>query len=116
MSILIIYFYLLFGIFLFRTNRFPEYEELYIFALCFASFKVVTNYRACSVAYAECKLRKVKRNKSYVNQFLDPIIDVRYSNHIFIVLPLTLMIFYYYFITKGQLKEFHQKIFNYNQP
>ena len=111
MSIIIIYLYLLIGAYLFGTNKYPNYEDVYILCLVFTSFKVITNYRTCSIAYAECKLRKVKRDKSYVNNFLDPIVDVRYSNHIYIVLPLTLFILYHYFITKGYLRNLHNKLF-----
>ena len=112
MSIIIIYLYLFFGAFLFGTNKYPHYEELYIFALCFTTFKVITNYRTCSVAYAECKIRGIKRNESLVNKFLDPIVDVRYSKHLFIVVPLTMFMLYHYFITKGNLRDLHNKIFN----
>ena len=41
----------------------------------FAILKTTLEYRICSVAYAECKLRKVKRDESIVNKFLDPIVD-----------------------------------------
>lgn len=115
MSILIIYLFLLLGAYLFGTNKHPQYEEIYIFALCFTSFKVISNYRTCSVAYAECKLRGIKRKESYVNQFLDPIVDVRYSDHIFIAVPLTFFILYHYFITKGVLRESYKKVFNKNE-
>ena len=113
MSIIIIYLYLFLGAYLFGTNKYPQYEELYICALCFTTFKVITNYRTCSVAYAECKLRKIKRDQSLVNKFLDPIVDVRYSNHLYIVVPLTMFVLYHYFITKKTLRNLHNKIFNY---
>jgi len=115
MSIIVIYLYLLLGAYLFGTNKLPHYEDIYIIALCFITMKVITNYRTCSVAYAECKIRRAKRNESYVNQFLDPIIDVRYSDHIYIVVPLVMFVLYYYFITKGILRNIHNKVFNYNK-
>jgi len=49
----------------------------------FAIFKATMNYRVCSVAYAECKFRKVKREDSIVNNLLDPIVDLRYTDHIY---------------------------------
>ena len=45
--------------------------------------KALFDYRVCSVAYAECKMRGVSREKSFVNKFLDPMVDLRYSNHIY---------------------------------
>ena len=56
---------------------------IYIPFIGFAILKTTLDYRICSVAYAECKIRKVKREKSYVNRFLDPVVDVRYSNHVY---------------------------------
>lgn len=49
----------------------------------FSILKTTLEYRICSVAYAECKLRKVKRDESIVNKFLDPIVDLRYTDHIY---------------------------------
>ena len=112
MSIIIVYFFLLLGIVLFQTNKFPKYEEIYIFVLAFMTFKITSNYRTCSVAYAECKLRGVKRGESYTNKFLDPLVDVRYTNHIYITYPIALILFYHYFITLGYVRKLHNKIFN----
>ena len=43
---------------------------IYLICLSFISFKVMFDYRVCSVAYMECKLREVKREESIMNQFL----------------------------------------------
>jgi len=112
MSIILIYLYLLVGAYLFSTKKYRRYEEIYIFILGFMSFKIITNYRTCSVAYAECKLRNVKRKESYMNKFLDPLVDVRYSDHIYVSFPIALFFIFHYFITKGHLRKLHQKIFN----
>ena len=45
--------------------------------------KALFDYRVCSVAYIECKFRSIKREESLVNKFLDPIVDLRYSDHIY---------------------------------
>jgi hypothetical protein len=87
--LIFVYTYLLYGILLIITNK--EVPILYLFLLLFCCFKVITNYRVCSVAYLECKLRKIKREKSIVNQFLDPIVDLRYTEHIY---PLVILSFY----------------------
>ena len=112
MSIILIYLYLLLGVYLFTIKKSRKYKEIYIFILGFMSFKIITNYRTCSVAYAECKLRKVKRTESYMNKFLDPLVDVRYSDHIYITFPIALLFFFHYFITEGHLRKLHQNIFN----
>ncbi len=55
----------------------------------------------------ECKMRKVKRDESYINRFLDSIVDIRYSNHIY---PLTLIgysllyISFIYYLKKSKSK------------
>lgn len=87
--LIFVYTYLLYGILLIITN--VEVPILYLFLLLFCCFKVITNYRVCSVAYLECKLRKIKREQSIMNQFLDPIVDLRYTEHIY---PLVILSFY----------------------
>ncbi len=87
--LIFVYTYLLYGISLIISNK--EVSILYLFLLLFCCFKVTTNYRVCSVAYLECKLRKIKREESIVNKFLDPIVDLRYTDHIY---PLVIVSFY----------------------
>ncbi len=55
----------------------------YTLFILFAIIKTTLEYRICSLAYIECKLRKIKRGDSYINQFLDPIVDLRYTDHIY---------------------------------
>ena len=87
-TLLFVYSYLILGVYLSFIQTY--WKNLYLLALAFCSFKVITNYRICSVAYLECKMRNVKRKESYVNQFLDPIVDLRYTDHIN---PLTIFSF-----------------------
>lgn len=87
--LIFVYTYLLYGIICIITKK--ELSILYLFLLLFCCFKVTTNYRVCSVAYIECKVRKIKREESIVNQFLDPIVDLRYTEHIY---PLVILSFY----------------------
>ena len=49
----------------------------------FAILKTTLEYRICSVAYMECKIRKVERDKSIVNRFLDPVVELTYTDHIY---------------------------------
>ena len=106
--LLFVYTYLLYGILSIITKK--QVSMLYLFLLLFCCFKVTTNYRICSVAYLECKLRKIKREDSIMNQFLDPIVDLRYTNHIY---PLVLLSFYiltYNFIYLKRVNEIKKLI------
>ena len=62
-TLLFVYSYLILGIYL--SYKQIHWKNMYLLALLFCSFKVITNYRVCSVAYLECKLRDVKRKESY---------------------------------------------------
>lgn len=80
-------------------------------------FKFITNYRLCTVSYIECKVRDVKQRDGYLNQVLDPIIDLRETKHLFPILIISLIILYYDLIVlnnikfvKGFLKNLEKKI------
>ena len=81
-----------------------------LFLLLFCCFKVTTNYRVCSVAYLECKLRKIKREESIMNQFLDPIVDLRYTIHIYPLVILSFYILTYNFIYLRRVDEIKKLI------
>ena len=40
---------------------------------------MIFNLRKCTFGYMECKIRGVKRDKGYINNFLDGIVDHRNS-------------------------------------
>ncbi len=103
--LLVVYSYLMVGLYnmIYQTNI--EYNNIYILILCFITLKVVTNYRICSIAYLECKVRKVKREDSYMNKFLDPIVDLRYTDHIYILLPTVYFILGYYLIYMKMIQK-----------
>ena len=103
LHLLFIYSYLLFGIISILYNK--EVSLLYLFCLAFGSMKIIINYRVCSVAYLECKLRNIKRDKSFMNRFLDPIIDLRYTDHIYLLTPLSFYILTYNFVYLKRLNE-----------
>ena len=87
--LLFVYSYLIYGLYFFFQGK--EVSMLYLILLLFCSFKVTTNYRVCSIAYMECKIRDIKREESIMNRFLDPIVDLRYTEHIY---PLVLISFF----------------------
>ena len=96
--LLLVYIYLIFGIY--NIIRGKSYRELktYLIILAFITFKLITNYRTCSIAYLECKFRRIKRKDSYMNKLLDPIVDLRYTDHVYFILPIVYSILGYYFI------------------
>ena len=81
--LIFVYSFLMYGIGSILLDN--DVSMLYLTLLLFCTFKVTTNYRVCSVAYMECKVRNIKREDALMNQFLDPIVDMRYTNHIYIL-------------------------------
>ena len=94
--LIFVYVYLLIGLLMNIYNK--NVPLLYLFCLAFCSFKVISNYRVCSVAYLECKIRGIKRDKSLMNKFLDPIVDLRYTDHIYALTILSFIILTYNFV------------------
>lgn len=98
MIIFIPYIYLLIGFYSIINNL--QLYNNYIILLIFFTFKILSNYRKCTFSYLECKIRGVKKNEGYLNNFLDLIIDLRYTEHLKVLFILTMIIFYYHFIIK----------------
>ena len=61
--------------------------DLYLTLLLFFAFKTIFNYRRCTVAYVECKIRGVGRDDGYLNQLMDGVIDLR-NHYCTVFLPL----------------------------
>jgi len=74
--------------------KYDNIPYIYILIIGFPMVKALFDYRVCSVAYAECKLRGIKREESLVNKFLDPIVDLRFSNHIYPLFAVSFVILY----------------------
>jgi hypothetical protein len=102
MGIVITYLYLLIGIISILLKK--PLHRTYIVILVFMLFKFITNYRLCTVSYIECKVRGVKHKDGYLNQVLDPIIDLRETKHIFPILIISLIILYYDLIVLNNIK------------
>lgn len=94
--LIFLYSYLLIGII--YTLKYNYVHPVYLLCLLFVSFKVIFDYRVCSVAYLECRVRNVKREESYTNKFLDPIVDMRYTNHIYILTLLSFILLTYHLV------------------
>jgi len=70
--------YLLFGLYhmVFNLELDPNYTVL----LLFFTFKIIIDFRKCTLSYIECKLRGVKKEEGYLNQFFDKLFDIRNEN------------------------------------
>tara|TARA_Y100001935_G_C17308516_1_gene514037 strand:+ start:3162 stop:3497 length:336 start_codon:yes stop_codon:yes gene_type:complete len=90
--IVFLYLFLLQSIYI--LYKYDNIPLIYIIIIGFPMIKALYDYRVCSVAYAECKLRGVKREESWVNKFLDPIVDLRYSNHIYPLFGISFVLLY----------------------
>jgi hypothetical protein len=99
MIILIVYLYLFFGLILVFLNR--KLPREYFALIIFFMFKMLFNYRKCTISYLECKIRNVKREHGYLNTLLDSIIDLRYTDHILILYTNAIFLIMYYVSTNN---------------
>lgn len=90
--LLFLYLFLIQSIYI--LYKYENIPVLYILIIGFPMIKALYDYRVCSVAYAECKFRGVSREESLVNKFLDPIVDLRYSDHIYPLFIISFAILY----------------------
>jgi hypothetical protein len=91
-NILIVYLYILIGL----VSIFLEkalFRE-YIGILVFITLKMIFNYRKCTISYIEYRLRNVPRDKGYLYSFLDGIINVRDTLHVYIIYPIIVFILF----------------------
>jgi hypothetical protein len=99
--ILIVYLYLFGGLYcIFLSSKGTSINRYYIGIIGFIFTKSFFNYRKCTVSYAECKIRNVKKEEGYLYRFLDSIIDLRYSLHSIILNILSLIIMFYFYVLK----------------
>jgi hypothetical protein len=53
----------------------------YIIILGYFLFKMLTSYDKCTISYIECKIRNVKKEEGYLNDFLQSITNLRDTKH-----------------------------------
>jgi len=82
---LIIYIYLLYGI----INK-KNLSRSYLYLLLFFNLKIIINYRKCTLSYIEYKITDNHNGK--INQFINSIIDIRYTDHIYLILLISFII------------------------
>ena len=100
--IILAYICLLLGVI--ATILHKELNPYYVFLVLFFTVKWILNYRKCTFSRAECLVRGVKKEQGYLYNLLENIVDIRYSNHIAIILVMSLwIIFYHYIIKKNQI-------------
>jgi len=101
MILLIVYLFLFLGLIL--INNDSTIPRPYIGIIIFFLIKLLFNYRKCTISYIECKLRKVKKEEGYLNSFIDSILDLRYTPHVYIMYILSGVILYYHFVVKKRI-------------
>ena len=98
-----IYLYLLIGILSIYFNK--PLPRVYLGILIFFVFKWIFNYRKCTFSRIECIIRGVKKEEGYLYIFLEKMVDIRYCNHIYLILLLGLFIIIYELIFKKRYVE-----------
>ena len=99
----IIYIYLIFGIICIILNK--SLPRVYLGLLIFFTFKWIFNYRKCTISRIECMIRNVEKEEGYLYNLLNDIVDVRYDNNIYIIIPICMIIIIYELYYKGRYKE-----------
>jgi hypothetical protein len=57
-------------------------SQFFIIILCnFILYKFITNNRKCILSYIECKLRKIKKEKSVIYNSLEEIYNINTTNY-----------------------------------
>jgi len=91
---ILIFLYLFLAQSIYILYKYDNIPIPYILIIGFPMVKALFDYRVCSLAYAECKMRDIKREDSLVNKFLDPMVYLRYSNHIYPLFIISFIILY----------------------
>tara|TARA_B110001469_G_scaffold123747_1_gene136255 strand:- start:6220 stop:6561 length:342 start_codon:yes stop_codon:yes gene_type:complete len=68
-------------------------EEFTIGICGYLLFKWLSNYRKCTFSYIECKIRKVKKEKGYLYNFLENIFNINKYENKYLIYCITLCFF-----------------------
>ena len=101
--------YLLYGFYHLIYNI--ELDSLYTLLLLFFTFKIIFDFRKCTLSYLECKIRGVKKEKGYLNQFFDKLFDIRNENEktVKLLLIMSLIVLYYACFVNNKILLFSLK-------
>ena len=95
--------YLLFiCLFLSCFIKYYKIQQLIIIGCFFLLFKWITNLRACTVGYIECKIRNIKKKDSIIYSIINPIYDInkyQYKYYIYLFTIIILFINLYLLLT-----------------
>ena len=80
----IVYLFLCIGLYFMVLNIVIPLE--YMQLLIFFTIKILIDYRKCTISYLECKIRKVPKEKGYINYFINTIADLKYHKDFGILL------------------------------
>jgi hypothetical protein len=75
----IVYIYIILGISYMGIEK--AIPRNYVAIIGYFLFKMVTGYDKCTLSYIECKLRHVKKEDSYIYDFLHSIISLKNTPH-----------------------------------
>lgn len=81
--------FLLYGL---VCNLKNNHGRLYLQVLIFLVLKMIFNMKVCIFAAIECKLRRVPEEKGVINQMLFPIVDLRKTKYIYLIVIVALFI------------------------
>jgi hypothetical protein len=97
---LIVFAYILYGVLHVTFN--VKIKQWYVVILYYIAFKMVFNYKKCTVSYIECKIRNVKKEDGYIYRFLDQFINLRHCRpYYYFILAYTTIFSVYYFYKGG---------------
>lgn len=101
---IIVLLFVIYGLYKMILNE--NIHQAYVGISIFIMFKIIFNYNKCTISYIECKLRNVKKEKGYLFQFFEELINYRYNNYIFIPLTIvfTYLLYYFFIIHENKLK------------
>ena len=69
--------YGMYGIFHMILNY--QLKQWYMGLMYFIVFKMIFNYKKCTLSFFECKFRGVKKENGYLYRFMDKFINLRYE-------------------------------------
>ncbi len=102
LTYIILTLYILSSFYIIFTNKI--FKQWYIGLILFIGFKMIFNYKKCTISYIECKLRGVKKDNGYLYIFLQNFIDLRNEKYFSLLICYMFIVIYYHFvITKQKL-------------
>ena len=102
-----ILFYLFFGYYHILINKEPD--SLYTILLFYFTIKIIIDYRKCTLSYIECKIRNVKKEKGYINNFFNIRNESKNKRYLLLILSFVLS-FYFVFFKNSEIKYMYNDL------